>query len=709
MDFLAPLMLVGILGVAVPVAIHLFGRRRAPVRRFGAIDFLLGTDKKVARRLRVREALLLLLRALACLALPLALAKPLVSCAGQGPAVARGPQAVAIVVDNSFTMGHKAGGETLLTRAKAAARRTLDEVGPEAEVAILFTAESAEAPVELSRDHLKLDAALKEARVEARPADTTAALRRAAALLAASPHKARRVYLFSALAATGFPPGDPPWPPGTGPELHIEDIAEGAPLDNVAITAVRAEKEPDLGARGVRVTAEIANYGPAQLDNVGVTLRVGARAVARGLVTLGPGEGAAKRFSLPLPGDARAADATIEIDADSLSADDRRHLRLELRSEVRVLVVDGDPRTVRHDDETFYLETALRPGDRADSALAVSMATPDELPALRLADYDVIFLCNVKALADGPVGALTEWLQKGGGLFVSVGDNVDGDAYTARMLPLLPQELKSPQTLAPPNATAKERDDLAERLAAKFETGHPVFAVFGAAGVQALRAARFHRIFLLGPSTRGEGRRVLARFQNGAPALVEGRVGKGRVLLFTSSIDRDWTDLPIHQAYLPLLQQATRYLARSPTRELPAEVLVGRVHELPVGPEDARLEVTSPSGRKTLYETDKLRGRASVSFLSTTEPGFYHVAAQRAGEALRPRASADFVVNLDPRGSDVRRIDDADLPIGGPAVPAPGAIASADGRPPRRKVELWHGLAAALLVLLLTEGLLTRR
>ncbi len=705
MDFLAPLMLLGVVGVAVPVVIHLFGRRRAPVRRFGAIDFLLGTDRKVAKRLRVREALLLALRALACLALALALAKPLVSCAAHGPAVARGPQAVVLVVDNSFTMGYRLGGETLLARAKAAARHTLEEVGPEAEVAILFAAEGAEPALELSRDHLKLDGLLKEARVEARPADTTAALRRASGLLSGSSYRARRVYLFSALAATGFPPGEPPWPPGSGPELHIHDVTEGATLANVAITAVHAEKEPDLGARGVRVTAEIANYGKAPVQNVGVTLRVGARAVARGLVTLGPGEGAAKRFSVPLPGDARAADATVEIDDDALTPDDRRHLRLELRSEVRVLVVDGDPRTVRHDDETFYLETALRPGDRADSALAVSSATPDELPSLRLPDYDVIFLCNVKALPDGPVRALTDWLQKGGGLFVSVGDNVDADAYDAQMLPLLPQELKSPQTLAPPNATAKERDDLAERLAAKFEAGHPVFAVFGAAGVQALRAARFHRIFLLGPTTRGEGRRVLARYQSGAPALVEGRVGKGRVLLWTSSIDRDWTDLPIHQAYLPMVQQATRYLARSPNRDLPAEVLVGRVHELPVGPEDIHVEVTAPSGRRTVYEGEKLHGRTSVSFAATTEPGFYHVAAQTSTEALRPRPGADFVVNLDPRGSDVRRIEAADLPVSGAAVAAAGT----DERAPRRRIELWHGLAAFLLMLLLAEGLLTRR
>jgi hypothetical protein len=705
MSFLAPFMLLGLLGAAVPIVIHLIGRRRAKVVRFAAMDFLLGSNKKVARRLRLRELLLLAARVTACLVFALALSKPLVSCRAHGPLVERGPQAVVIVVDDSFTTAMRVGGDTLFARAKAQARRLLDQLGPEADVAVLFTSEGAGVPTELSRDHLRLDGALRDARATLRPGDTSAALRHAWGLLQASPQMLKRVYLISPLTAPSFPPGDAPWPAGGGPELHVIDLADGGALANVAVTAVKSEREPGLGGRGVRVVAEVANYGPQPVKDLPVTLRIDGRPVARGLVSMGPGEGAKKIFSVPLPGEARAADAVVELEPDALAVDDRRYLRLALRQEVRVLVVDGDARTVRRDDEAFYLETALRPGDRADSALAVSTITPDDLSTVRLADYDVIFLCNAKALDAARVTWLRAWVEGGGGLFVSVGGNVDADAYAQTMLPLLPQPLQSPRTVAPPGATDKEKDEVAEHLAGKMESGHPILAPFGADGVRALRAARFHTIYLLGPSAGGDGRRVLLRFEGGAPALVEARAGKGHMLLFTSTIDRDWTDLPIHQAYLPLVQQAARYLAREPSRDDAGEVLVGKPRDLPVSPEDTRLEIVGPGGKKDVIAAERLKGRQSVAFSATTDPGFYHVSAAATGDAPRARPSADFVVNVDPRGSDVRKVDPKAMPQGG----APGTPGAAQAHTRKRRVELWHGLAAALLVLLLAEGALARR
>src|SRR5438045_2307304 len=99
-------MLVGLAGILVPVAIHLIGRRRARVVRFAALDFLMSSKRKVARRLQLRERLLFVVRALVCLAIPLALAKPVTSCASHGPTVEGGPQAVVLVVDDSFSSGY---------------------------------------------------------------------------------------------------------------------------------------------------------------------------------------------------------------------------------------------------------------------------------------------------------------------------------------------------------------------------------------------------------------------------------------------------------------------------------------------------------------------------------------------------------------------------------------------------------------------------
>jgi len=71
-----------------------------------------------------------------------------------------------------------------------------------------------------------------------------------------------------------------------------------------------------------------------------------------------------------------------------------------------------------------------------------------------------------------------------------------------------------------------------------------------------LAEAKFFKIYLLGPTTATQDRKVLARFTNGAAALVEASIGAGRTILFTSTLDRDWNDLPIHGGYLPLMQQA---------------------------------------------------------------------------------------------------------------------------------------------------------
>lgn len=697
MNFLAPFMLLGLIGAAVPIAIHLIGRRRAPVRKFAAMDFLLGTNRRVARRLKLRELVLLVVRVLACLAIPLALAKPFVSCAAQGITVERGPQAVVLVIDNSFTAGYHKGTETLFERAKERARRVLEQLGPEADVALEYTAEGESSAAELTRDHLRLRDALDAAQLTARPAATTIALRRAAALLSSSPHVMRRIYLFSTLAASGFTTGEPPWPAGAGPEVRVVPLEEGD-LPNLALTAASAEKDTDVGPRGLRVNVTVVNFGSQPVSERPVTLRIEGRAVARGLVSVGPGETVQKRFTATLPGDGRSAEVVVELDDDSLALDDRRYLRVELRRDVRVLLVNGDPRTVRHDDELFYIETALRPGDRADSALAVSTTTVDELPRRRLADYDVVFLANVKPLEPKRVAELEEWVKKGGGLLISLGDNVDPDAYNAAMAPLLAQELRTAHQFA---AGPKAADSVRTERIGRFEATHPIFTIFSSKAL-GLREASFWKVVLLGPSVRKGERTTLARFAGGEPALVETRRGAGRLLLFTSSLDRDWNDLAIHPGYLPFVQQIARYLARSPVEERQGELVVGRTQEIAVTPEDELIDVAAPSGKRGIFEAGRLRGRTSVTFSEVAEPGFYHVTVTRTGTS-RAVPAADFVANLDPRGSDTRRVGAAELPAG------VGASGGGPVTPPERRVELWHALAAALLLFLLGEAVLTWR
>jgi hypothetical protein len=268
------------------------------------------------------------------------------------------------------------------------------------------------------------------------------------------------------------------------------------------------------------------------------------------------------------------------------------------------------------------------------------------------------------------------------------------------MAPLLPQNLSGVVDVVH-GARGGERSGRALRLA-KLELDHPIFSVFPP-DAPGLREAAFSRIVLLGPTTEVTSRRVLARYDNGTAALVQADAGKGRLLLFTSTIDRDWDDLPIHPGFVPLVQQTVRHLARVSPQGRPREVVVGQQLLLDVAADTVRLEVDRPGGHRAVIEGEELAERKQVRFSRTDQPGFYRVTEVRQEGARSQRSDSDFAVNLDPRGSDLRRADLAQL------VHAPAAAGAAATDSHRRRVELWHAVAAALLLFLLAESYLVYR
>ncbi len=701
MEFLAPLMLFGLLAIAIPIAIHLFGKQRAKVVRFAAVDFLLGSDERVARRLRLRDLLLLILRALICLALPLTLAKPYASCETRGPSVSGGPQATVIVIDNSLASSFEIGDRTLLEIAAERAQFIIDQLGPDSEIALVLAAEGSPPISELSSDHLKIAADIAGLAAVPRKADTTSALRRAAALLATSPRETQRIFLISPLAATGFRAGESPWAEDAAPDMTVIDVAEDQSLSNLAVTELSVSRDPDSGSRGVRVVATVANFGDKPAANVPALLRIGSEVVARGSISIGAASTAEKIFTGSLPDGARSAPVTVEITGDSLALDNSRYAIGELRDQVRTLLVNGDPRSARHNDELFYLDAALRPGDRDESGIVVARTTPSDLGKVNLENYDVVVLANCVALQIEQSELLADWVKRGGGLWVALGSNVEAADYNSTMSKLLAGSLRSLSDTGFGRRGA-EKSGSAVHLA-KLELDHPLFASLES-GALTLRDANFGKLFLLGTTTDVEKRRVLARYDNGASAIIEASLGSGRLLLYTSTIDRDWNDLPIQPSFLPLAQQAVRYLGRKPTDLRRRTSLVGGVRMLRVPADVERIEVSRPDGgRTTLDEGIGEGGRAT--FEDTDRPGFYSVATARSGkEELEAAFSEDFALNIAVGASDLTRLDPSNLPKG-----AGGTGASIADTSHKRRVELWHAVAALLLGFLALESLLALR
>jgi hypothetical protein len=704
MHFLAPSLLLGLFAAVLPWIIHRIGRRRARPVRFAAMELLLRAEREVSARRRLRDVALLVARTGLAAALPLAFARPFAEVRSDLPAVTTHSQSAVVVLDDSASMRRRLGrDDTPFEVGRARARDIVEHLSPDSDVALVLASEGSAAPVaELSSDRARVAAALAAVTATARRADFAAALRRATQILSGSTRGDRLIYLISDLQATGWEDVTPALL-AAGPEIVVLDASGGEPWSNRAVVGLGAEPAPEEGAHGIAVVAEIANYAAAPVRGLGITLRLDGNEVARGFIDLPAAGRARKRFVHTLSGVAHQAE--VVIDHDGFPLDDRRACRVEASRGLRVLLVNGDPRTVRTEDEVFFLEAALRAGG---SNFSVTIVLPDDLGNQDLASFGAVFMANVARPSAAAAAALTHYVEQGGGLFISVGDRVDADTWNQTMKALLPQPLglKRSAAAAPGTRPEGETVDLrpAERLA-PIDRRHPLLASFPARG-EGLASARFFQFLLLAPVPEAPGRRIVLRYENGAPALVDAEVGRGRVLLLTTSVDREWTDLPIRPGFLPLVQEAARYLAAAPTGDATATITVGGKREIVLGGDDRRIEVVKPNGDSrwlspAAHAGDQ-RARHVVLFEETDEPGLYRVRAARADGTVDERPDAAFAVTLDASESDPARLADDKRPDRANAR-------GAGGPAPRRRLELWHALGAAVIALVLFESLLTLR
>ncbi len=689
----------------LPLAIHLFNRQRARPQPFGALEFLLRAQRKTARSLRLRRVLLFCARTALLLAVPLALARPHFA---QSAASARaaGPAATAIALDTSLSMRAVERGQSRFDRARALALDALRALPIGDPVTIVDCARGADVPPPPSFDREALLRQLEAAAPTFEAEDLTACLQRAARALAESALPAKRILFATDLAQAGFDLGAPApavqLPDGTAarPELILLDAADGAePPANAAITALEIEPVPALGRRTYRFSISVRNNAGAPLSDLSVRLRIGDEVVAKGFLDIPPRQAAVQilthRFAESGPVAGRA-----EIGADALDADNAHHFTLDVPRNVRALIVNGSPHPNRFLDEAFFVQAALAaPGSPVHAVLRDAAALGTEA----FAAFDVVLLLNVRELSQAQVASLAAFVEAGGGLFIGLGDQIDADLFNERFGALLPRQLRLLKTAV--RSPAQQRERRAARLST-LDLAHPALEPFVADAGESLLSAHFSRYFLLEAEGRADSR-TLASFDDGAPALVERKLGKGRVMLFTSALDRAWSDLPIRAGFLPLMQRLMGFLSRTLEVAHGEALRVGEVKAFQMPFARSLREVVSPDGEHFALEVPA-EASAGQRFAATGTPGIYAVSGMKQGTRAR-LPHFDFAVNVDPAEGDLTRleVDAFRAWFGKESVTRRTSEGGTDAGGARWP--LWSLLLAAALLSFIAESLLLRR
>ena len=710
LGFVNPALLWGLLAAAIPLAIHLFFRRRPRPTPFPAIDFILRARRETERRLRLKKILLFTARTLVLAAVALAIARPrLEQPAAAAAVVAQGPRATAIVLDASGSMRYRLEGKALFERARADALGALASLSPEEPATVLVCGGADPRAEPPSFDRGEVRNVIERAEAEAGYADLTSCLSAAArALSGATPHAAlgKRIVVATDLAASAWrldvPPPVVETPAGkVRPEVTVLDAARGASLPNAAVLSVEAEPDPAAGPRGYKITAQVASYADQPRADVPLSLLVGtgkeAKTVIRAFAELPPGGTVRKTFSHSF---AQGGPAVLQValPSDALSEDDARALPVVVPREVRVLLVDGAPSPVRYRDEAYFVESALA---SPASPVRPTLVDAEALAAQDLSRFDVVFLLNVRA--PGPKAQeLARFVEQGGGLFIALGDQIEPEEYEKQLAGLLPAPLHVVKT-APEGRPARFGE---------VDVTHPALSVFQGEAREGLLGVRTTRWVLAKPASQsgraGGAARVVASFDDGSPALLEARRGKGRVLLFTSTADRDWTDWPIRTSFLPAMQRFAAWLAGGLEDRREAATKPGEPRALPLEPGEELAALVGPDGRerrRAELERAGLRDEGGVARFTPKEPGLWQVKVASGGvERIEPRLA--FAVAFDPRESDTRRLRPEELTawLGGAAHAKVEGDARASGG--GAQVPLWSILLGLGVAAFFLEGLL---
>jgi hypothetical protein len=695
MEFGNPWMLLGLLLALLPAAVHLFGRRRAPVVPFAALAFVLARNPKQARALRVSEWLLVAVRTAAVALAVLALSKPMLPVLGgsDGMAVGEGPVALVIVIDDSLSTFAKVGGESLFERARAQAIRLTEQLPLGSKVAAVASGKPARALVaQATSDRSSVIDALRRLDHHPRKDDAERALRLADEIVTYAGLPDRRVVVLTDLQQSGWreirlPWREPAGKSGTGQVTWRVDKLEPQTRENTAIVDAVATPASERGPNQVRIDVAVAHHGRSAFSGY-LTVRTGEREV-KSLLQIRPGEALRRSYFVP----ASAGVADLSLPPDGLPTDDQRLVRLDAAGGVKVALVNGAPRPVARDDEVFFAARALELAGQHAGELAIDVLQLPGLTPAALRDYDVIALANPGELPQTLVAGLQQAVRDGKGVLVTVGDNLPADApaWLRGLLPVplhgervAPVRLRAVAKGDPPAPPAVQR--LRDTLAAALGTG--------------LDDAHVQRYALVQPSLDVRRWQVLA-FSDGAPALLVVPHGRGWLGMWLTTLDRDWTDAPLQPGFLPLLREVCMALAGDRGLERKGTVEVGEravlVRDERADALEVRFERDRGGQARVVLKAADQRGR-NWQIDGLDDPGLYTATELGAGV---PLTSRNLITVPPPGESDLAVLTQ------GPLSRAPVRATNEASQRPRAPG--WVGALLVLMALLVFEGVVLAR
>lgn len=693
LGFLAPAFFAGLIALAVPIIVHLIQKQRKEAVQFPSLMFLRQVPYKSTRRRRIRNWPLFLLRCAALILLIAAFARPFVDRDNAAVGNIAPARELVVLLDRSYSMGY---GDRWV-RARAAALAAIEEIAESDRATVVLFDGGASAANQPTSDRVRLRAAIDSAQVGSGITRYGPALKLAQSLLEASDLPRREVVLITDFQRVG-------WDGESGARLPagatITPIQIGEEQTaNVSVTGVTFRREYVGGRERVTATARLTNKGGEGVGRLPVTLELNGREIQTQAASIAADDAGTVTFA-PFTLSERNTRGTVRAAADGLPKDNAFHFALSPGQAISVLVVNGGSVAT-----SLYMTKALSIGEQPSFTVETRQA--GQLRAADIADRSVIVLNDAPFPAGEAGRRLKAFVQGGGGLIVGLGDHAGANGWGegAELLPGTPGRVV-------------DRTDGGGGIG-YIDYSSPIFELFRTPRSGDFSSARFFRYR---PVTLEGTDGVLARYDDGAPALVERKVGDGTVLLWASSFDNFWNDLALQPIFLPFVHRmvahAAAYSEPSPWftagQVLDVTAWNGR---LPTSADTVNSEAAASEGVEAAHAAQDIVTTApsgerlpidTSGLLRLEEQGFYEI---RSGQG--DRRDFSVAVNLDLAESDLSTMDPLQLALAveprddAAARTRPGEAISVQDK--ERRQSLWWYLLIGVFILLAAETVWSNR
>jgi Aerotolerance regulator N-terminal/von Willebrand factor type A domain len=576
MAFLAPVALVGLLLVSLPLLIHLLVRRRGQRLDFPSLRFLRETPSFKLFPRRIRQPLLLALRAAAIILLVLGLARPLFTSSSQTPEAVR-----FILIDASLSMKTRGRAEAAREQARAIINKL--KSGERASVIAL----SSEAMVleELTADKGRLLEAVGRYQPTGGSLDYSAGFASIRTKLQSEPQVSVQADIISDFQQSGLEESVGSISRETA-QLRIVTYPVGSEIER---NASLIDEAVGKSKRGVELSAsEIVSEMDGQSGE-------------RRVWPIDASEGTRPGIEWRTQASGQIAGRLEVLGPDEFDADDERFFAFMPPRENRILLIEDGT------DASLYLRAALEAGK--EGATNFSLDTRRNLPESEadLTSFSLVVVTLRGAAREDEMRALTEYARAGGNVWLCMGRDVDAASWSQLAGEDAGREL--------PFASVARRSSEQPLHFGVMDADVPQLRELDEGALDALGAVRARESYVVTPRASAD---TLMRWNDGTPAFISSRAGKGTIMLLATSTERASSELGLSPAFPALVSSILR--ATQFARE-PLSQTIGEAVRLNVAPE-TEVKITGAEGRVTMTKARELIRRPLAYF---SEPGIYQL------------------------------------------------------------------------------------